>query len=96
MLGVRRLLNSLDLNQKHSARGVHINDIARPLAEECSADGGESGNAMLADIRVAWQSERVYFAFAGLDVTNVYSGSDRDEFFIECLEQHDMSSEGMS
>jgi hypothetical protein len=85
MLRVRRLLNRLDLNQKHSARGVHINDIARSLAKDGSANGGESGNAMLSDIRVARQSERVYFALAGLDVTNVNSGSDRYDFFIECL-----------
>jgi hypothetical protein len=96
MLRVRGLLNRLNLNQKHTARGMHINDIARSLAVDCSADGGESRNAMLTDIRVAWPSERVYFPLAGLDVANMNSGSDRDDFFIESLEQHGKSSEGMS
>ena len=51
---------------------------------------------MLTDICVAWPSERIYFALAGLDVANMNSGSDRDDFFIESLEQHGKSSEGMS
>ena len=51
---------------------------------------------MLTNICVSWPSERIYFALAGLDVANMNSGSDRDDFFIECLEQHGKSSEVMS
>jgi len=96
MLRVRCLLDRLNLDQKYAARGVHIYDMARSLAIECSADGAESGNAMLTDICVTRPSERIYFALAGLDVANMNSGSDRDDFFIECLEQHGKSSQGMS
>jgi hypothetical protein len=82
----RYLLHRLDLDQKYTARGVHIYDTARSLAVECSSDRAESGNAMLSDICIIWPRERIYFPLTGLDVANMNSGTNRDDFFVDCLE----------
>jgi hypothetical protein len=92
MLRVCFLLDRLNLDQKYTTRGVHFYNMAGSPAVQCSADGAESRNAMPSNIRVIRPSERIYFALTRLNVTNMNPGSDSDDFFIECLEQHGKSS----
>jgi hypothetical protein len=86
MLSIRVVLDSLDLNQEYTARRMHFDDAARPLAVQCPADGAYRGNAVVSNVGVARPGEHIDIAITGLDITNVDAGSEADDLFFVGME----------